>query len=289
MRVFLECWVGGREFVDSLRVVLGGLGWEEVGCEFDADLVVRNHAVPRGGGLSWKRGYINGWYYFESGGYSAWSSFNYNGSLSLNYLRKYRLVSRSYIARRQTKCDQPRVGDFDFLDSSWVFLATQRSDDSVACFTKWDWHVLLYKLYDVVRGSGVKLAIKRHPGCSDSRVTKQLRRLDSLPNVRVFNANIHHVLQRVGAVVVSNSGVGFEAGLYGKPVYVLGRSDYESAAIKIGLSDIVDLPRWTDHHRINQSYVIGAMLSNSLVHVYDYKRIEKILVGFAKKKLGHKF
>ncbi|NIO38933.1 MAG: hypothetical protein GTO41_01280, partial [Burkholderiales bacterium] len=53
---------------------------------------------------------------------------------------------------------------------------------------------------------------------------------DARPNVHIASGNVHHVLAGANQVVTVNSGAGFEALLYCKPVTLFGRSDYWQAA-----------------------------------------------------------
>jgi hypothetical protein len=75
--------------------------------------------------------------------------------------------------------------------------------------------------------SGHRVVVKRHPLCQDRTVAGML---ESLPaGVEISGASVHALLPACSGVAVLNSGVGFEALVYLRPVLALGKAEYAPA------------------------------------------------------------
>ncbi len=116
----------------------------------------------------------------------------------------------------------------------YVFVPTQVVDDAILALGRASVEELVRGVVDAFRGTGWLVAIKRHPKCESRAMAETLRRVGAIPHVRVVDASVHDLLRDAGAVVTINSGVGFEALLYLKHVFTLGRSDYESVTHRLG-------------------------------------------------------
>ena len=115
-----------------------------------------------------------------------------------------------------------------WLPDNYVFLATQMPSDSVLALAWINQMVLISETIRWAERTGRALVIKRHPHCRDIRVTRLLDR--KLPaNVHVVNGPIHDIIKPARAVVVGNSGAGFEALMHGKLVISAAPSDYQVA------------------------------------------------------------
>ncbi len=135
-------------------------------------------------------------------------------------------IRERYVASGVTKYEQPQA--LALPDAGYLLLATQVLDDSVQRLARIDQLTLARSVIDWAGRKGRPLVIKRHPRCRDHRMTRLLS--EPLPaNVQVIEAPIHDLLQGAGAVIVANSGVGFEALLHRLAVITAGGSDYEVA------------------------------------------------------------
>ena len=77
---------------------------------------------------------------------------------------------------------------------------------------------------------GLGVVVKRHPMCKSPQVGEYLRANAAARRIVVATGSIHNIIEKAQAVCVVNSGVGAEALLHEKPVYVFGRSDYMAAS-----------------------------------------------------------
>ena len=138
----------------------------------------------------------------------------------------FRALREKYIDANFSMKRQPEA--IDAVPDDHVFLATQMPSDSVQALAWIDQPTLISEAVRWAERTGRVLTIKRHPLCRDIRVTRLLDR--ELPtNVHVVNGPIHDLIKPARAVVVGNSGAGFEALMHGKPVIAVAPSDYQVA------------------------------------------------------------
>src|SRR5690606_14349617 len=78
------------------------------------------------------------------------------------------------------------------------------------------------------------LVVKRHPYCNSPTIAAALAFESATnPYVKLTNASVQQILPACSAVLVANSGVGFEALIHEKPVYSFAYSEYEAYASRI--------------------------------------------------------
>ena len=168
-------------------------------------------------------------------GYSGWSSLRHltrDDILRLDdssHEREafFRSLRQKYIDANYSTKLQPERNDAGLPDD-YVFLATQMPSDTVQALAWIKQPTLISEAVRWAERTGRALVIKRHPLCRDIRVTGLLDR--ELPaNVHVINAPIHDLIKPARAVIVGNSGAGFEALMQGKPVIAAAPSDYQVA------------------------------------------------------------
>lgn len=121
-------------------------------------------------------------------------------------------------------------------DASWqppkpyVFLALQTRWDKVQELAYVDMLDMMRIVVNRFEGTGINVVIKRHPACQDHGVASTLLELAALPHVQTSTQSIHTLIAQAEAVVVTNSGVGSEALLHLKPVFVFGQTEYQYAS-----------------------------------------------------------
>lgn len=86
---------------------------------------------------------------------------------------------------------------------------------------------------------GYKLYVKGHPAFIGGYSLGMLRRLSSLPNVRIVDPFIHAhtLLRKASAVVVINSTTGFEGLVFGLPVITMGPTYFRGQGLTYDVSD----------------------------------------------------
>ena len=184
--------------------------------------------------------YLSDHYYFDKMGYSAWSEMalikkskdfinnndidsffdEYRNNLTMNNLSKY---------------VQPKVYDLK-LPNKFFFLPLQLVDDTVNILCKHSTTSFLKSFIKIFSKSNEILVIKRHPKCKSSKINNILKNIKT-NNIFVLDASIHDLASKCSAVLVNNSGVGFESLFHLKPVYTFGESDYQVVCRNIPIYD----------------------------------------------------
>lgn len=111
-------------------------------------------------------------------------------------------------------------GEFK-LDEPYLFIAGQLSYDSVLKLTEIKQNKFYQSIADQAKSKNLKVVYKPHPA-------EKIRKSDAKApdGAIVSHASIHSLISGSKAVAVINSGVGMEALVYKKPVYLCGTADY---------------------------------------------------------------
>lgn len=151
------------------------------------------------------------------------------------------------IENRQSKFEQPDENLSKNYDGSTLYLCQLPHDESIRDHSD-------VNVPDAVRsmcewfmeyGDTPYLVFKGHP--INRAAMEPLKQIvmhyrNQFPRiVWVDNVNIHSCFQRARRVVTVNSGAGFEALLYRKPVFNFGKADYHYGAHKIDGMQIYDI------------------------------------------------
>ena len=126
---------------------------------------------------------------------------------------------------RQVQHDKP----FE-LDEPYLFIPGQLSYDSVMQLAKIPANTFYKAMSEQAHKHGLKVVYKPHP----AELVKGARpnTLRAPEGAIISNASIHKLIAGAEAVATVNSGVGFEALLHEKPVYISGLADYQHACHK---------------------------------------------------------
>lgn len=175
---------------------------------------------------------------FDTSGYAGWSHFS---NLSATEIIMgcdvpARVVSEFFNVEKQrviggniSKYNQPPATRVERLPEEYIFVALQLLADAVsqnAFVTPFE---MIDEVVETARKAGICVVIKRHPMCNAPEVTAYLSKLKFDPSVVLSTSSIHPLIKGSQAVCVVNSGVGSEALLHEKPVYVFGKADYMAA------------------------------------------------------------
>ena len=153
-----------------------------------------------------KRAYIPYYYYLDSMGYSGWSEVC---NMEIPKVEVTKNKIQEYLDNKVSKYKQN--GEFN-LDKPFVFVPLQIESDEVS---KLGW-MSSYELAQMCVNRFDTVVVKPHPGGNQKAPKGAIE----------THASIHSILPKADKVCTVNSGVGFEALMYGKPVYVAGESDY---------------------------------------------------------------
>ena len=236
-RTHPERMVDVRAFYRLLRRVLLTRGHEVVASDvihgvpdgmgtWDVCLTHHGHGHGEQGVWHVKKGYLPGHLYVDRCGYGPLAE--------ASYFEPPWHASGFMLARAQAF-----IGALDLSNvSKWpqpprresptgryVFVPLQVRTDTTQEFAHMSQIDMLRTVAEALRGSGVRVLAKRHP------FDQEFPDLGSAVEW-VDDWSIHDLLKNAEAVVTVNSGVGFEALLWRRPVITCGVSDYAWAVLE---------------------------------------------------------
>ncbi|MET3855399.1 hypothetical protein [Rhizobium sp. OAE497] len=149
-----------------------------------------------------------------------------DASVAENYFRKdqQRIIANNISKYRQDPLDTQTP-----LPERFVFVALQMVGDSVQELAHFTPMEMLDEVIAACARRGYTVVVKRHPLCGSAAVGRYLAEAQGSGRITLASGSIHAIIARAAAVCVVNSGVGAEALLHEKPVYVFGRADYMGA------------------------------------------------------------
>ncbi|MEX2693380.1 capsular polysaccharide export protein, LipB/KpsS family [Rhizobium mongolense] len=174
---------------------------------------------------------------FDTGGYSGWSEFSRRSlaELPLHEVdataagRFFQQDQAQTISRNVSKYAQSPLHATQTLPARFVFVALQMMGDSVQDLAYCSPIEMMEEVVTTCERIGYSVVVKRHPLCGSTAIGKYIREKKDAGRIVVATGSIHTIIAQSAAVCVINSGVGAEALLHEKPVYVFGRSDYMAA------------------------------------------------------------
>lgn len=193
------------------------------------------HTISHGNlGLHFKETDRPSLFSFDSRGYAGWSEFS---DMSLEQLRAadvdrheaaafFEEEKQRVIGGNLSKYRQAAVSEKGELPENFIFVALQLIGDAVSQLAYLNLFEMVEEVVRTAEAKGLSVVIKRHPLCTTPEVSRFLSELVAKGRVIQVYSSIHAIIPKAVAVCVVNSGVGAEALLHEKPVYVFGRADY---------------------------------------------------------------
>ncbi len=241
-----------REFYDNLLDVIVSSGAQLTLCknqkqfeESPADIGIAYH-THSASLINVKIGYLPGYFYVDESGYSGWSTLANIDRLELPPFSdavsdRFQEIRRQIVDRNISKYPQPTPTRFSVESTRErpLVLFTQTTEDTVTHFMPMPWHEFIKSLVTRIFSINPResLVIKRHPRCTDRRVSKLLAELKEQygDKLSLSSSSIHELIPRSKAIIVGNSGVGFEALFHLCPIFTFAKSDYVHATIPVDL------------------------------------------------------
>ena len=218
--------------------------------------------------------YLSDHYYFDKMGFSAWSEiaslkpsilFKNNNNANLFFKKYYDNI----VLNNLSKYNQPTKNRIK-LPAKYFFLPLQLVDDTVNKLCDHSTENFLKKFLNFFSKSRENLIIKRHPKCKSKIIKNILNNIDA-KNILILDGSIHDLISKCSAVLVNNSGVGFESLFHLKPVYTFGRSDYQIVCRNVLLDDFnVSKVSPLSEEEINKiKFFIFNVLNGYIINTYD--------------------
>ncbi len=145
--------------------------------------------------------------------------------------KNFQAIYQQYVVHNISKYQQS--SETTPITEPYVFVALQISTDVVSKLAWIPGIELLCSVAAYYRGSGIRVAVKRHPYCGSMSMQKCLDELEAAGDIIRVDGSIHQLIPAAKIVITVNSGVGLEALMHGKPVIISGACDYSYAAITV--------------------------------------------------------
>ena len=190
------------------------------------------YAADRPDMLHYKETSLKGLFAFDRCGYNGASEWATGAPVTLCGVpetTKRDAIAARYRDEGLTKYSSDEAATGEDLPERFVFLPLQVTDDSVR---RWQFLTaleVLETLTEWAENASAPLVLKRHPFDGSPLTTLALNRISDKKNILLTTMPIQTVLEKASCVVTANSGVGFEALLYDKPVIATGLSEYARA------------------------------------------------------------
>lgn len=171
---------------------------------------------------------------------SGWGMSNGN-LLNLNYLCRNNITDdnsgiisiKSEMLKSGTKLRQSNSLFSRLPPEDYLLVALQTPGDTVLKkYSNMSVNDLIRRICDFSRKNKINFLIKPHPNTVRNRsIIPHLFVQSAISgNIKIYMGDVVKAIENAKGVVVLNSGVGFEALLYNKPVYTFAEADYSVAA-----------------------------------------------------------
>jgi len=226
---------------------------------------------------------LPGLFYIDPYGYSGWAEMScpethsaiMKGATIAEIRRSHRALYARYVEQQESKYKQQKR---NFRGRRpYVFFALQTVDDEVMDLANIDMLDFLKWVGAVAKRNSLNLVVKRHPMCDSGRVSDLLKEMESEAHVCVTDASIHEIIPGAEAVLTVNSGVGLEALLHLKHVFVAGDASYQSCCHRIdSLAGVEHFPDVLAQP-VNDRDIMQFLHLLSTVHLYDVEHSERTI------------
>ena len=172
---------------------------------------------------------------FDDQGYAGWSAFSQTPFVDLKPDDLSQDIADSFFEQDRQRMVASRISKYtqqdvrEQLPRRFIFVALQVMGDAVQSLAYMTPFAMLDEIISTAKRRGLAVVVKRHPACKSVEIGKYLEDRKEAGDIFVTVGNIHDLIPASQAICVANSGVGAEALIYEKPVFVFGRSDYMGA------------------------------------------------------------
>ena len=137
------------------------------------------------------------------------------------------------LAKAGTKLGQSKQILKKLPKNEYVLVALQTPGDTVIQkYSNMSVNDLISKISDISANLDIKFLLKPHPNTVRNRKIMPHLVWKSIfkKNLKIFMGDISEAIKNSSGVIVLNSGVGFEALIYNKPVFTFAEADYSVVA-----------------------------------------------------------
>lgn len=180
----------------------------------------------------YKIAYLPDFYHFDRDGYSGWSEPANDKQINQEIDNVDPKLARAFFDDRIMQYRDSGLSKYaqsaasEVVPQGFVFIALQLLDDAVMRLSYHkDYLEAMAAIVTYLRAEGRPVVLKRHPKCASPKVAAFMDEMVAQGAI-ASDASIHKLLPAADLVVTQNSGVGFEALTWLKPVICIGKADY---------------------------------------------------------------
>lgn len=167
-----------------------------------------------------------------------------------------------------TKLSQSNQSFKNLPNNEYILVALQTPGDTVLKkYSKMSVNDLISKISDISANLDTTFILKPHPNTVRNRkiMSHLIWNTTFKKNLKIFTGDISEAIKKSSGVIVLNSGVGFEALTYNKPVFTFAEADYSVVAHTINEIPIekwcLTLPKKNANSFFNDYYKYNIFLS----------------------------
>ena len=246
-----------RCFEAIMKECLGELGHEIVEMDVyprlspdsaEADYRIYAHKTRRDvpeGNLFYKEMYMHGLFTVDDQGWGADDSRLSTppdfSAVSAREAENFCCSMRAdFLATGHSKHLQPAINTIPPSVQPYFFAPLQMpTDDVIRNHSPLSVREYILALSEWADRRGRNVVFKLHPGPTPPDLEEEARKCAAASrNVFVLHENVHSLISAAHAIIVINSGVGFESLIHGKPVITLGSCDYQWVTFRGTVSDL---------------------------------------------------
>lgn len=238
---------------ESIRFGVKGRIWNHGSVDCDFPFFSYHTVSDKIRGLHFKETDRPSLFSFDERGYAGWSAFSQTPFADLKSGNLSQDAADSFFEQDRQRMVESRISKYtqqdvkEKLPQRFIFVALQVMGDAVQSLAYTTPFAMLDEIIMAAQKRDLGVVVKRHPACKSVEIGKYLEDRRKAGDIVVTLGNIHDLIPASQAVCVVNSGVGAEALIYEKPVFVFGRSDYMGACFVC--KNEGDFEKWFSENR----------------------------------------
>ena len=224
-----------KEIKDVAVIPFHQMNWRKYKRHFKQSLCISYHSIGDAGkNLIIQESQLEGRCSLDTKGFAGYSSLFSDFSQIVDYVKEIpnEIIEQNFQGLK-TKIMQGNLSKYPqgnepfFCDSKFIFLPLQIPTDIVSKIAFIN-TIDLLKISIKHSNKDIKLVVKPHPYNNSSEIASILDETQYNSNIVITQSSINNILSNKNciAVLTTNSGVGLEAFIYERPVYVTGKCDY---------------------------------------------------------------
>ncbi|WP_456386837.1 capsular polysaccharide export protein, LipB/KpsS family [Profundibacter sp.] len=232
-----------------------------------------------------KRGPFPYLWYMDAGGYSGWSAVACDADIraqaaqfplerAVQVIEHYKQMMLQENISILPQLKTIPEADIKSLED-YVFYPMQVNNDEVMKLADLPQFEIIREAARMAHSLQQHIVFKRHPLCTSPIITEIIKEVIDSAYVHLSVGSVNALLERARAVMVTNSTVGLQALVLGKPVFSFGKSEYDHMTNRLttsaGLKDVFQCTDAPQSEQVKRQ--LGHLLDAYFVDMRDMDKI----------------